>query len=132
MQQKAAPASFILLRRLLLVARSLEFVADDFELNYGSVSTFGVPRWAVRVARPQVAVGVEFDFTCIGHARWHAELDKFFGFRVEPVERIAVRTADPNEALRIDVQRIGDLVLRIREIVNFPFFGLWIEAAEHT
>ena len=43
-------------------------IADHFELDDRTKSALGVTGWAVRVAGPDVALGIEFDLTRVGHA----------------------------------------------------------------
>ena len=54
-------------------------------------------------------------------------MSHLLGLRVETDQRVAVGSADPDIPLRIDVQRIGRLVLGVREVVELPLLGLWIE-----
>ena len=44
-----------------------------------------LPGGQIRVARPDVAGGVEFDFTGVGHARRHAKFDQVLGLWGESI-----------------------------------------------
>ena len=65
-------------------------------------------------AGPNIPFVVKFDLARVGVARWQAELDQRFGLRVETVDRVITRAADPDDAVLVDVQRERDLIFCIR------------------
>ena len=99
--------------------------------NHGSHTTFHVSGRSGG-AGPNVAIVVELDLSRVGDTCWESELDEGFCLRIEAVDRVVSGTTNPNDALGIHVQSIGNLVFRIGEIINGPLLGLRIKLAEHT
>ena len=114
-----------------LLALVFVYLFGKLELDDGSKAPLHVPRRSAG-ADPDIASGVKLDLSRIGNPGREAELDEPFGFRVEPVQGVVSGPADPYVAAGVNVERVGDLVFGVRQVIDGPFLGFWIKFTKHA
>ena len=105
-------------------------IVRDLQLDDRTAGVLHVPGRSAGTG-PDVAILVELDLARVTDAEWQRKLHEVFGRRVEAVEGVVVGAADPDHAVRSDVESVGNLVEVIGQRVSRPLLGLGIKLAEH-
>ena len=91
-----------------------------------------MPRGAVGTAGPDIALFIKLDLAGEGDPGRHWDLDQPLGLGIEAPDRVIASAADPDDALGINVERVGDLIVVVRKCVGRPLLRLGIESAQHA
>ena len=81
-------------------------------------------------AGPDGSIFIELDFASVAHAVGQGELNEILGLGVEAVEGVVAGAADPDHAIRGNIEGVGDLVEVVGQWVGGPLLGGGIKLAK--
>ena len=83
-------------------------------------------------AGPDIALLIELDLPGVAHPVRQKKLNQILCLWIEPVERIITGSTNPDMTVGCHIKRVGNLVLRIRKIIDQPLFTLWVKPSKNT